>query len=194
MDVASDPNSTSALNQLRPGNADKNSIRVQISTIDAICDQEGIDHIDILKTDTEGYDAEVLARAHRMLSKGQVQCLMCEVGFLADKQHTDFTKVFLFLHQLGFEIAGIYETTYFRNGRTDFTNALFVQRGTKPKQRLPAARAETAYSSMSSPLPAARENMACACGPPDTDARPQRDKIWPTSVTCPRRTVRRSLR
>jgi len=34
---------------------------------------------------------------------------MCEVGVLGDKQHTDFTKVFLFLHRLGFKIAGIYE-------------------------------------------------------------------------------------
>jgi hypothetical protein len=52
---------------------------------------------------------------------------------LPTSKHTDFTRVFAFLHQLGFEIAGIYETTYFRNGRTDFTNALFVQQGTKPK-------------------------------------------------------------
>jgi hypothetical protein len=27
----------------------------------------------------------------------------CEVGFLGDKQHTDFTKIFLFLHQPGSE-------------------------------------------------------------------------------------------
>ena len=133
MDVAIDPNSTSALNQLRPATADKNSIRIQITTVDAICDQERLDHIDILKTDTEGYDVEVLTGAHRMLSQGRVRCIMCEVGFLGDKHHTDFTRVFVFLRQLGFEIAGIYDTTYFRNGRTDFTNALFIHQGTKPK-------------------------------------------------------------
>jgi FkbM family methyltransferase len=94
VDVVIDPNSTSGLNRLRPGNAGKDSIRVQISTVDAICDQEGIDRIDILKTDTEGYDAEVLAGAHRMLSKGLVRCIMCEVGFLADKQTYRFHQGF----------------------------------------------------------------------------------------------------
>jgi FkbM family methyltransferase len=126
MDVDVDPGSTSAMNQLRSGNPNKEKIRVQISTIDAICKQHEIERIDILKTDTEGFDAEVLAGAHRMLSEGRVRCIMCEVGFVGDKQHTDFTTVFLFLHQLGFEIAGIYEASYFSNLRIDFANALFI--------------------------------------------------------------------
>ena len=97
-------------------------------TIDDICDRQDVTKIDILKTDTEGYDAEVLAGARRMLSEERVRCIICEVGFLDDKQHTDFTKVFLFLHRLGFEIAGIYEPSYFSNYRMAFTNALFVRR------------------------------------------------------------------
>jgi FkbM family methyltransferase len=134
MDIVVDPNSSSALNQLRSDLATplpssrKQKLGIQIAAIDDICEEQGINRIDILKTDTEGYDAEVLAGAHRMLSEERVRCIMCEVGFLGDKQHTDFTKVFLFLHQLGFEIAGIYEPSYFSNYRIDFTNALFIRR------------------------------------------------------------------
>src|SRR5262249_44707106 len=106
----------------------KQKVRIQIAAIDDICEQQGITRIDILKTDTEGYDAEVLAGARRMLSEERVRCIICEVGFLGDKQHTDFTRVFLFLHQLGFEMAGIYELSYGSNYRINFTNALFVRR------------------------------------------------------------------
>jgi FkbM family methyltransferase len=131
MDVAIDPESTSVLNQLRPAISGNQKSRVQISTIDAICGHHGIERIDILKTDTEGYDAEVLVGAHRMLSERRVRCIICEVGFLGDKQHTDFTTVFLFLQQLGFEIAGLYEISYTRNLRTEFTNALFARKDEK---------------------------------------------------------------
>jgi FkbM family methyltransferase len=43
MDVAVDPEATSALNQLRPASSGKQKNRVQISTIDAICGHHGTD-------------------------------------------------------------------------------------------------------------------------------------------------------
>jgi FkbM family methyltransferase len=125
MDVL-DPKSSSAMNQLRPVKNDEPKLCIQVTTIDAFCAHHGVDRIDILKTDTEGFDAEVLAGAQRMLSERRVRCVMCEVGFLGDRQHTDFTKVFLLLQQSGLQIAGIYEPSYLREGRTDFANALFI--------------------------------------------------------------------
>jgi hypothetical protein len=89
-------------------------LRIQISTIGAIYGHQHIETIDILKTDTEGYDAKVLASASRMLSEGRVRCVISEVGFLEDPQHTEFAKVFLLLHQTGFEMAGFYEASYLR--------------------------------------------------------------------------------
>jgi hypothetical protein len=50
MDVAVDPDSTSALNQLRFASSDKGKIRGQIPSIDAICEHHGIERIDFLKT------------------------------------------------------------------------------------------------------------------------------------------------
>jgi FkbM family methyltransferase len=133
MDVVADPDSTSGLNQLRPEldgslSSPKQTLRIQISTIDTICKHEGIEGIDILKTDTEGYDANVLAGANRMLSEGRVQCAISEVGFVDDLQHTEFAKVFLPLHRAGFQLAGVFEASYLKNYRCDFVNALFIRR------------------------------------------------------------------
>jgi FkbM family methyltransferase len=100
-DVAVDRASASQLNRLcfdgdtfRSSN--NQSLRIQISTIDAICGHQHIETIDILKTDTEGYDAKVLAGASRMLSEGRVRCVISEVGFLDDPQHTKFVRFFCF--------------------------------------------------------------------------------------------------
>jgi len=41
--------------------------RVTITTIDAFCSANNIDQISVLKTDTEGFDAEVLRGADKML-------------------------------------------------------------------------------------------------------------------------------
>jgi FkbM family methyltransferase len=133
IDVAVDPFSGSPLNQLcsepnrRPLPGEQ-AIRIQIRTIDEICEHEGVGVIDILKTDTEGYDAKVLTGAKRMLSTGGARCVISEVGFMEDGQHTEFAKVFSLLHQLGFEMVGFYETSYLPSGRCDFANALFVSR------------------------------------------------------------------
>ncbi len=133
MDIAVDRVSASQLNRLCfdgniPPPLNKQNMRIQISTIDAICGRQRIETIDILKTDTEGYDAKVLAGASRMLSEGRVRCVISEVGFLDDPRHTEFGKVFLLLHESGFEMAGFYETSYLRNSRCDFANALFIRR------------------------------------------------------------------
>jgi FkbM family methyltransferase len=131
IEVAIDPNSSSALNQLAaipPATSSTAVAPIQVLRIDTFCEQNHITSIDLLKTDTEGFDAKVIAGAQRMLSGGHVRCVLTEVGFVDDTQHTEFSSAFLPLHQYGFELAGIYEITYRRNLECDFANALFVRR------------------------------------------------------------------
>jgi hypothetical protein len=80
-----DPSSKSQLNVLAPGNGGPT---VQVTTLDAFCNRERIASIDILKTDTEGYDARVLSGARRMLSEKRIHCVVSEVGFIGDRYHT----------------------------------------------------------------------------------------------------------
>lgn len=130
--------STSQLNQLTrapnghlPAEAPQPGSRVErvrIARLDKFCAENEIQSIDILKTDTEGYDVKVLTGAKLLLSDGRVRCVVTEVGFLDDSQHTSFSQVYALLHDLGFELAGIYEVSYHRNLACDFANAVFVHR------------------------------------------------------------------
>lgn len=102
--------------------------RIQVVRLDTFCHQNGIKSIDILKTDTEGYDTKVLAGATSLLSGNFVKCVVTEVGFLDDSQHTSFSEVYALLRDSGFELAGIYEVSYHRTLACDFANVVFVNR------------------------------------------------------------------
>ncbi len=129
VDVAVETGSTSQMNQLKVAAGAGDSVeRINLTRIDTFCTQHGIERIDILKTDTEGHDRNVLAGASRMLGGGHVRCVISEVGFLDDRQHTSFTEVFMLLREYGFEAAGLYEATYNPSLACDFANALFVRR------------------------------------------------------------------
>lgn len=53
---------------------------VQITTIDDICEAEGIDRIHVLKIDTEGHEMDVLAGGRRMLDEGRIETIQFEFG------------------------------------------------------------------------------------------------------------------
>jgi FkbM family methyltransferase len=103
-----DPSSTSQLNTLAPGSGGST---IQVTTLDAFCIRERIASIDILKTDTEGYDAHVLRGASRMLSEKRIPCIVSEVGFVGDRHHTPFEEVYSLLVANGYRIAGFYDAT-----------------------------------------------------------------------------------
>jgi FkbM family methyltransferase len=107
----------------------ENSQAIRVVTLDRWCAENGIDSVDILKTDTEGYDAKVLWGAQRLLSEGRVKCVVSEVGFLGDNHHSQMDAIYPFLSARGFAMAGIFEITYRRDRTCDFANAMFVHVG-----------------------------------------------------------------
>jgi hypothetical protein len=46
-----------------------------------------IDHLNLLKTDTEGFDLEVITGAKSALSDAQVDMIVAEVGFHPERRH-----------------------------------------------------------------------------------------------------------
>jgi FkbM family methyltransferase len=100
---------------------------VNVGTVDEFCAANGIRHIDLLKTDTEGYDLEVLKGATSMLQQKAIDFVYSEVGFdPGDKQHTLFNSLFEFLTPHGFGFTGLYELSL--NGpptHIEYCNALF---------------------------------------------------------------------
>ena len=108
---------------------DQTSQTINVVTLDRWCAENRIESIDILKTDTEGYDAKVLMGAERLLSEGRVKCVVSEVGFLGDNHHSPIDTIYPFLAARGFGMAGIFEITYRRDRTCDFANAMFVHVG-----------------------------------------------------------------
>lgn len=102
---------------------------IDVVTLDAYCSEQRIDTIDILKTDTEGYDLEVLRGAAGMLGGQRIGYVYVEVTFLPDNaQNTPFSPVFDLLSAHGYRFLGLYETYPLHHFKEPmmFCNALFV--------------------------------------------------------------------
>jgi len=102
---------------------------VTLVRLDAFLSERGIRGADILKTDTEGHEMEVLRGAEEVLRRGDVKCVYVEVTFNpANRHHTLFGRVAEYLLPMGFRFAGLYETENLLHPTKDFEfcNALFV--------------------------------------------------------------------
>jgi FkbM family methyltransferase len=99
---------------------------VSVKTIDSMVDDTTT--IDLLKTDTEGYDINVLRGAERLLRSRLVRTVYAEVGFQStDRRHTNFFELHRYLEEKGFHLVGIYEQSRYGAMACDgFANALFL--------------------------------------------------------------------
>ena len=102
---------------------------VKVHTLDGFCDANKIDNIDLLKTDTEGLDIQVLKGGQKLLDKKKISFVFTEVGgfFEADKRHTNFFKIFDYLvREKKYHFIGLYDQIVWRDRKLiNFANALF---------------------------------------------------------------------
>ncbi len=130
--ITAQPNPESLMSSLVGATEDPAGLpaeSIHIDTIDSYCAAQDIESIDILKTDTEGYDLEVLRGAAGLLARQRVAFIYTEVTFLAhDRQHTAFGPVFDFLSGNGYRFLGLYETYPMHHFAEPsvYCNALFV--------------------------------------------------------------------
>lgn len=101
---------------------------VPVVTLDSIADQHGIGHVDLLKTDTQGYDLEVLKGASRLLGENRIGLVFCELIF-SDMYSGQprFSTIVDHLLDRNFELVGFYDMHY-RNERIGWTDALFINK------------------------------------------------------------------
>ncbi|WGK63805.1 FkbM family methyltransferase [Croceiramulus getboli] len=99
---------------------------VEVETIDHYCATHGIAKIDVLKTDTEGFDLEVLKGASEMLKKGKIKFVLTEVFFnLNYIGQNSFGDLYNYLLDADFELVRFYDFVYTPDGRASKTDALF---------------------------------------------------------------------
>jgi hypothetical protein len=116
---------------LEPGSATRDKVKarrlVSVGTVDSYCRERGIEQIEILKTDTEGFDLEVLRGAERLLQKRAVELIFIEISLTdMNKGQASLDEIYRFVTDRGFAVVSFYTLAY-DSDRARYTNALFIQ-------------------------------------------------------------------
>jgi FkbM family methyltransferase len=127
---------SSAMNSLlepRPegwgGGCVKEQRKVAVTTLDDYCRERKVDRIDILKTDTQGYDFEVIKGGAGMIARRAVQLIYMEILF-SDmyRGQARLDEIYGYLADQGFVLVTFYPFYYWGN-KASWTEALFVHPG-----------------------------------------------------------------
>lgn len=99
---------------------------VEVTTLDRYCKEKDITHISLLKTDTQGYDFEVLKGADELMRSNRIELIFMEVIFSPMyKDLPAFDEVFRFLVDRGFKLVSFYQF-YYQQEMASWSDALFV--------------------------------------------------------------------
>ncbi len=91
---------------------DGNTEEVTVSTIDAECDANGLDSIDLLKIDVEGHEFAVLQGAKNTLLDRRIGLIYIELASdHAKSYHEKFSRVDPLLRDYGFATLAMYDQT-----------------------------------------------------------------------------------
>ena len=103
-------------------------VDVETETVDHFCAAHGIDHIDILKADTQGYELEVLTGARGLIDAGRIRALLVEITFTEQyKDQPRHFEVMRFIDDLGFSLYGLYGV-HRQAGQVSHVDALYLNR------------------------------------------------------------------
>ena len=107
----------------------ESSVReAELYTVDDFCIAHSVQRIDILKSDTQGYDLNVFKGASWMMREGRIGLVFTEINFdnIYEGQGSA-GQVFDYLTGQGFRLFSIYQI-FRRDGWAAWTDALFVHR------------------------------------------------------------------
>ncbi|BGE86036.1 MULTISPECIES: FkbM family methyltransferase [Methylosinus] len=103
---------------------------IEVETLDGFVVRNGLEAIDLLKIDAEGFDLDVIRSGARTLAAGRVRFILVEVGFNpGDPRHPLFDDMRAELTPHGFRLLGFYEQNLEWSGepRLRYANALFCR-------------------------------------------------------------------
>jgi FkbM family methyltransferase len=106
------------------------SITVEKSTVDLVCEQQGIETLELLKVDTEGHEREVLVGAAETLARRGVRFVFLEFETLLPIPEATggaLAPCAELLEPLGFRMVATYENTLFHPPLYVSHNALFLR-------------------------------------------------------------------
>ncbi len=83
-------------------------VEAKVSTGDIVCAGKGIQTIDLLKIDVEGYEHRVLKGFEGMLKKGQIRVIQFEYGYINIDTHFLLKDFYDYLEALDMKIGKVY--------------------------------------------------------------------------------------
>jgi FkbM family methyltransferase len=116
----------SLLNAAEPG---PGTATVRVTTGDVWASDHEVEHVDVLKVDTEGYDLQVLVGFENLITAGKVESVMveCEFERVRNEPHASFFELFDYLTARGMGFTTLYTDSVFAK-QLAWGNALFVRR------------------------------------------------------------------
>jgi FkbM family methyltransferase len=121
---------TSVLRYSRQDGTDRivEKVEVAMDTVDHFCIERGIQSIDLLKTDVQGYDLNVLEGAKGLFGAESIHAVLCEVNFhkMYDGQ-CSFEEILAYLKGYGFCLSGFYDAIREDGYHIHWVDALFVR-------------------------------------------------------------------
>jgi FkbM family methyltransferase len=101
-------------------------VEIDVGTLDDYAAGRGIERFDVLKSDTQGFDLEVLRGAAGLLGRGAVDVVFIEINL--NRSYRGLPRLdeicgYLFDH--GFELVGFYNF-HFNGNRLSWTDAMFA--------------------------------------------------------------------
>lgn len=92
------------------------SVEVPVWTLDQYVKKHGLEKIDLLKIDTQGYDLQVLLGADEQLTAGNVGLVMLEINFIPlYVGQPAFSELDAFLRKRGYALVDLYEKIWVEN-------------------------------------------------------------------------------
>jgi FkbM family methyltransferase len=103
-------------------------VDVEVTTVDRFCAGHNLAAVDVLKSDTQGYELQVIAGAADLIARGAIGALVLEVNFVPHYEgQALFPEILDVLHARGFRLVGLYQPSRNHVYALNWADALFVQ-------------------------------------------------------------------
>jgi len=104
-------------------------IPVSVDTIDRYLEANGIESLDIMKIDTQGYERAVLEGAASALASRRIRFILAEILFVPlYENQTSYADLLFYLWNSGYELVDFYDFVYDTNGHVKWGDGLFRPR------------------------------------------------------------------
>lgn len=122
------PIAESAADQMPAGDLQcTGTFPVPIDTLDNYAAEHGLTEIFLLKTDTQGYELEVLRGASRLFAERRIRLVYCEVFFREFyRGQADFSEIHAFMSGHSMELCGLYCIARDADGAMLWADALYA--------------------------------------------------------------------